>query len=207
MPMPSPRPPSTPPTRSTPPCPDNSSPHMVARLAKEVMTLDTEIGDTETMIEDRFRRHRHAEIILSMPGFGVTLAAEFLAATGGDMDAFDSVDRLAGVSGFAPVPRDSGRITATSNDPAATTVACCAPATCPRRSPSAPTPPPASTTTAREPKARPTPRPSSPWPVDASTSCGPCSATTPPTNPQLRPRRLDNVIENPPVSERYRRCV
>jgi transposase len=83
---------------------------MVARLAKEVMGLDTEIGDTETMIEDRFRRHRHAEIILSMPGFGVALGAEFLAATGGDMAAFDSVDRLAGVSGLAPVPRDSGRI-------------------------------------------------------------------------------------------------
>jgi transposase len=83
---------------------------MVARLAKEVMALDTEIGDTEAMIEDRFRRHRHAEIIVSMPGFGVTLGAEFLAATGGDMTAFDSVDRLAGVSGLAPVPRDSGRI-------------------------------------------------------------------------------------------------
>jgi transposase len=83
---------------------------VVARLAKEVMALDIEIGDTETMIEERFRRHRHAEIILSMPGFGVTLAAEFLASTGGDMGAFDSVDRLAGVSGLAPVPRDSGRI-------------------------------------------------------------------------------------------------
>ena len=84
---------------------------MVARLAKEVMALDTEIAETETMIEDRFRRHRHAEIILSMPGFGVTLGAEFLAATGGNVAAFDSVDRLAGVSGLAPVPRDSGRIT------------------------------------------------------------------------------------------------
>ncbi|BCO67397.1 IS110 family transposase [Mycobacterium intracellulare] len=83
---------------------------MVGRLAKEVMTLDTEIGATDVMIEDRFRRHRHAEIILSMPGFGVILGAEFLAATGGDMTAFDSVDRLAGVSGLAPVPRDSGRI-------------------------------------------------------------------------------------------------
>ena len=83
---------------------------MVARLAKEVMALDTEISATETMIEDRFRRHRHAEIILTMPGFGVVLGAEFLAATGGDMSAFDSVDRLAGVSGLAPVPRDSGRI-------------------------------------------------------------------------------------------------
>ncbi len=83
---------------------------VVARLAKEVMALDTEIGDTDAMIEDRFRRHRHAEIILSMPGFGVILGAEFLAATGGDMNAFDSVDRLAGVAGLAPVPRDSGRI-------------------------------------------------------------------------------------------------
>jgi len=83
---------------------------MVARLAKEVMALDTEIGDTETMIEERFRRHRHAEIILSMPGFGVTLAAEFLAATGGDISAFGNTDRLAAVAGLAPVPRDSGRI-------------------------------------------------------------------------------------------------
>jgi transposase len=83
---------------------------MVARLAKEVMTLDTEIGNTDTMIEDRFRGHRHAEIILTMPGFGVILGAEFIAATGGDMSAFASVDRLAGVSGLAPVPRDSGRI-------------------------------------------------------------------------------------------------
>ncbi|WP_338048811.1 IS110 family transposase [Mycobacterium lentiflavum] len=83
---------------------------MVARLAKEVMSLDTEIGDTDAMIQERFRRHRHAEIILSMPGFGVILGAEFLAATGGDMSIFDSADRLAAVSGLAPVPRDSGRI-------------------------------------------------------------------------------------------------
>jgi len=83
---------------------------MVARLAKEVMDLDTEISDTDAMIQDRFRRHRHAEIILSLPGFGVILGAEFLAATGGDMSLFASVDRLAGVAGLAPVPRDSGRI-------------------------------------------------------------------------------------------------
>lgn len=83
---------------------------MVARLAEEVMTLDTEIGDADAMIEERFRRHRHAEIILSMPGFGVILGAEFLAAAGGDMAAFNSPDRLAAVCGLAPVPRDSGRI-------------------------------------------------------------------------------------------------
>jgi transposase len=83
---------------------------MVARLAEEVMALDTEIGNTDAMIEERFRRHRHAEIILSMPGFGITLGAEFLAATGGDMNAFGTADRFAAFSGLAPVPRDSGRI-------------------------------------------------------------------------------------------------
>jgi transposase len=77
---------------------------MVARLAEEVMTLDTEIGDTDAMIEERFRRHRHAEIILSMPGFGVILGAEFLAATGGDIAAFGNTDRLAAIAGLAPVP-------------------------------------------------------------------------------------------------------
>ncbi len=83
---------------------------MVARLAKEVMDLDIEISEIDAMIEARFRRHRHAATILSMPGFGVLLGAEFLAATGGDMTAFASVDRLAGVAGLAPVPRDSGRV-------------------------------------------------------------------------------------------------
>ncbi|EME65055.1 transposase [Rhodococcus ruber BKS 20-38] len=83
---------------------------MVARLAKEVIALDTQIGETETQIEARFRGHRHAPIILSMPRFGSILGAEFLAATGGDMTLFDSADRLAGVAGLAPVPRDSGRV-------------------------------------------------------------------------------------------------
>lgn len=90
---------------------------MVARLAKEVMALDADITETESMIEGRFRRHHHAEILLSMPGYGVQLAAEFLAATGGDMRAFDNADRLAGVSGLAPVPRDSGRISGNLHRP------------------------------------------------------------------------------------------
>jgi transposase len=83
---------------------------MVARLAEEVMALDAQIAENDELIEERFRRHRHAEIILSMPGFGVVLGAQFLAATGGDLSLFDTVDRLAGVCGLAPVPRDSGRI-------------------------------------------------------------------------------------------------
>ncbi|WP_239154345.1 IS110 family transposase [Amycolatopsis sp. FDAARGOS 1241] len=83
---------------------------MVERLAKGVIALNTEIAELDAMIEERCRRHRYADVILTLPGFGPTLAAEFLAATGGDIAAFGSVDRLAGYAGLAPVPRDSGRI-------------------------------------------------------------------------------------------------
>ncbi|MER6442359.1 transposase [Streptomyces sp. NPDC001185] len=38
------------------------------------------------------------------------LGAEFLAATGGDMTAFGSAERLAGFGCVARVPRDSGKI-------------------------------------------------------------------------------------------------
>jgi transposase len=83
---------------------------MVARLAKGVMALDEEIAELDALIEAKFREHPHAEVISSLPGMGPKLGAEFLAATGGDMDAFGSADRLAGFAGLAPRPRDSGRI-------------------------------------------------------------------------------------------------
>nr|WP_184870343.1 IS110 family transposase [Kutzneria kofuensis] len=83
---------------------------MTARLAKGVMALDEEIAETDALIEGRFRQHRHAAVILSMPGIGPLLGAEIIALTGGDPAAFGSVDRLAGVAGLAPVPRDSGRV-------------------------------------------------------------------------------------------------
>lgn len=83
---------------------------MVARLAKGVMILDEEIAELDALIEARFREHPHAEVISSLPGMGKLLGAEFLAATGGDMDAFGSGDRLAGFAGLAPAPRDSGRV-------------------------------------------------------------------------------------------------
>ena len=121
---------------------------MVARLAEEVMTLDTEIGDTDAMIEERFRRHRHAEIILSMPGFGVILGAEFLAATGGDMALSAPPTASRASLDWPRSPVTPGASAATSNAPAATTDGCCAPATWQLTSPSAPTPPRASTTTA-----------------------------------------------------------
>ncbi|MFE1855395.1 IS110 family transposase [Streptomyces sp. NPDC059489] len=90
---------------------------MVHTLARAVMALDEEIARTDAAIEARFRQHQHAEIITSMPGIGTLLGAEFIACTGGDMDAFGSPGRLAGVAGLAPVPRDSGRISGNMRRP------------------------------------------------------------------------------------------
>jgi transposase len=84
---------------------------VVARLAQSILDLDAELAVVDAMIEQTFHQHRLATIIVSMPGFGSLLGAELLAATNGDLSSFNSADRLAGVAGLAPVPRDSGRIT------------------------------------------------------------------------------------------------
>jgi transposase len=89
---------------------EKTAARMVHTLAREVMALDQEIAELEALIEGRFREHPDADVITSMPGIGDTLGAEFIAATGGDMTAFGTPDRLAGVAGLAPVPRDSGKV-------------------------------------------------------------------------------------------------
>ncbi|MEY9997397.1 transposase [Streptomyces sp. V4I8] len=90
---------------------------VVAKLAREVMALDEEIAETDALIEGRFREHPYAEAILSMPGLGPVLGAELIAHTGGDMSVFGSADRLAGVAGLAPVPKDSGRVSGNMRRP------------------------------------------------------------------------------------------
>lgn len=90
---------------------------LVADMAKGVIALDEQLKHIGKLIEDRFRRHRTAKILLSMPGIGDLLGAEFLVATGGDMAAFASADRLAGLAGVAPKPRDSGRISGNLHRP------------------------------------------------------------------------------------------
>lgn len=78
---------------------------IVVQIAQGVMALDEEIAQIDAQIEARFQEHPHAAVIASFPGMGNLLGAEFLAATGGDMDAFGSCDRLAGYAGLAPAPR------------------------------------------------------------------------------------------------------
>ncbi|MFC8793385.1 IS110 family RNA-guided transposase [Streptomyces cinereoruber] len=83
---------------------------LVGRLARSVAAHNDEAAELDARIEARFRQHRDAEIILSLPGMGPTTGAEFIAATGGDLSAFASPDRLAGFAGLAPVPWDSGKV-------------------------------------------------------------------------------------------------
>lgn len=90
---------------------------IVKRLAEQVLRLREEVEEVESQLEARFRRHRHAESLLSIPGFGPLLAAEFIAFTGGTLTTFESADRLAGIAGVAPVPRDSGRISGNLHRP------------------------------------------------------------------------------------------
>lgn len=95
----------------------NAAAMIVKRLAGEVLRLREEVEEVESQLEARFRRHQHAESLLSIPGFGPLLAAEFIAYTGGTLTAFESADRLAAIAGVAPVPRDSGRISGNLHRP------------------------------------------------------------------------------------------
>lgn len=83
---------------------------IVHMLAKEVMALNLQVAELDKLIEARFRDHHHFDVITSVPGLGIILGAEFLAATGGDMAVFGTADRLASFGGVAPVPRDSGKV-------------------------------------------------------------------------------------------------
>jgi transposase len=90
---------------------------IVAALAREILTLNEELAELDALISEKVTEHHHTEVLLSMPGFGPVLAAEFLGASGGDLTVFQSADRFAGVVGLAPAPRDSGRISGNHHRP------------------------------------------------------------------------------------------
>src|SRR5215203_3455049 len=90
---------------------------LVIRLAAEISAIDRDLVELDAQLTDRFRQHEAAEILLSVPGFGPVLAATFLANIGGNLNGFDTVDRLAAVAGLAPVSHDSGRISGNLHRP------------------------------------------------------------------------------------------
>lgn len=90
---------------------------IVGELAMDILRLHESVTRVDREIESLFSQHEDAEILLSLPGFGPRLAAEFLAAIGGSLSDIESADRLAGIAGLAPVPRDSGRISGNHHRP------------------------------------------------------------------------------------------
>ncbi|MFD9125415.1 IS110 family transposase [Kitasatospora sp. NPDC059571] len=83
---------------------------LVHTMAAGVMALNEQITEMDKLIEGRFREHELAGIVESVPGIGVVLGAEFLAAIGGSLDDFASPDALAAFAGVAPAPKDSGKV-------------------------------------------------------------------------------------------------
>ncbi|MET4146906.1 transposase [Arthrobacter sp. UYCo732] len=94
---------------------------IVAALAREVLTLNEELAELDALIGQKVAEHRHTRILLSMPGFGPVLAAEFLGATGGDLTVFETADRFAGVAGLAPHPGTRAGSPVITTGPGATT--------------------------------------------------------------------------------------
>jgi transposase len=81
---------------------------IVAELAAEVLSLKERIESIDEEIGERFFARPEARILISLPGMGPILGAEFLVAVG-DICAFSSADRLAAYAGLVPAARDSGK--------------------------------------------------------------------------------------------------
>ncbi|KJL45006.1 IS110 family transposase [Microbacterium trichothecenolyticum] len=83
---------------------------LVGTIARDLLRLREQILEVEAEITAVLPANPLAASLMSIPGFGPRLAADFLAATGTDLSYFETPDRLASFAGLAPVPRDSGKI-------------------------------------------------------------------------------------------------
>jgi transposase len=81
---------------------------IVAQLAAEILALKNRIESVDEELERRFLARPEAPILISLPGMGVLLGAEFLVAVR-DLCAFESADRLAAYAGLVPAANDSGK--------------------------------------------------------------------------------------------------
>jgi transposase len=81
---------------------------IVRELAERALALKERTAELEREIEERFVAHPLSEVLVSLPGMGTILGAEFLAAVG-DVTAFESAGQLAAYAGLVPASRDSGK--------------------------------------------------------------------------------------------------
>jgi transposase len=81
---------------------------IIADMAREALAARDRLKAIDHAIRERLSRHPDAALILSMPGMGAALTAEFIALVG-RIDRFDGADALAAAAGLAPVLRQSGK--------------------------------------------------------------------------------------------------
>jgi transposase len=82
---------------------------IVRELAERALELKERTAELDGDLERRVLAHPLAEILLSLPGMGPVLGAEFLTAVGDPRDAFASAGHLAAYAGLVPAARDSGK--------------------------------------------------------------------------------------------------
>lgn len=81
---------------------------LIRELASEALQTRQKIARIEKDLEDILSDHPDNALIRSLPGMGVVLTAEFLAAIG-NIARFTSADALAAAAGLAPVQRQSSK--------------------------------------------------------------------------------------------------
>jgi len=82
---------------------------LVRELAAEAARTRTRLAVLDRDLQAALARHPDAALIQSLPGMGVTLAAEFIAEAG-SIDRFPTPDKLAAAAGLAPVLKQSGKV-------------------------------------------------------------------------------------------------
>jgi len=78
-------------------------------LAADALQTRERIADIDRKLQEAVNTHPDGALVLSMPGMGATLTAEFLVETS-PLSRFRSADALAAAAGLAPVLRQSGKV-------------------------------------------------------------------------------------------------
>ncbi len=82
---------------------------LVAEIASEVLRTKERIGALEARLAELVEAHPEGKVVMSLPGMGTIMTAEFLAEAD-DLSRFGSPDRFAAAAGIAPVLRASGSV-------------------------------------------------------------------------------------------------
>src|SRR5262249_42553075 len=83
---------------------------LVAQLADDLLRLHRRQAALDKSIAAAFDQHPQSKIILSLPGMGPLVGAEFAVAVG-DLTTFRGPNQVAAYAGLTPIPHDSGKRT------------------------------------------------------------------------------------------------